>query len=85
MKQELIKEKIDSTIINATYLKHGQLGRIVGENKYKGLIITKAFCDLVCVYSEDKDFPAFSTTWTSPAGSSIKVELLKDESVVLSN
>lgn len=83
MKQRLISEKDKAQVISSNNLEYGQLGRIVNHGTYDGMIVTKSYEALLCVYSERPSDPAFKTTWTNDA--SFKVELLTDEQVVLSN
>lgn len=61
--QEYITNSNQDTFIPANNLNNGELGEIVNSHNFNGLIVTKAFDIIVCVYSANQEYPAFETIW----------------------
>lgn len=83
MKQEyIIMDSYNS--YTSQDLSYGELGEIIEDTCYKGLVITRTYQGFVCVYSPNEKEKAFKTTWCKELNTSIR-KLINNEKIVLSN
>ena len=87
MPGKFIKNDISVTIV-AKNLDVGQLGEIIDNETYNGMVVTKLFSgDIVALYAPPKCTKyAFETTWINAHATSFHVRVLEPgEQIILSN
>ncbi len=70
--------------ISINNLRIGQLGEIVGDTSYRGLVVTKAYGNMIVAVCGNSSCEAFGSTWNDAPNLMVRV-LEPGESVTLTN